>query len=228
MKTKKLLILLVIILFATPFAFAQYSGRQFIKEKISEQGGCRNVAITKTNGDLMLNGRNYWAASHCPSGLTEALDELASDGEYIDDVQLTENGSWLILYGNNGLQWSNIPYDLEQKLREYNRKEEVITSVSFNDDGDWIVVTKNYVAASSDVFTEWLSDGMEEYGELWTTCITDDALVAVFQNGYKFLGDVPSSLKDKLRATNMNVYRLKIAGTSWFFSDGKSNYSYNM
>lgn len=36
MKTKKLLILLVIILFATPFSFAQYSGRQFIKEKISE------------------------------------------------------------------------------------------------------------------------------------------------------------------------------------------------
>ena len=39
--------------------FAQNSrGRNYIKQNISEWGGCRNVAITDTGGDLALNGKN--------------------------------------------------------------------------------------------------------------------------------------------------------------------------
>ncbi len=209
-------------------ANAQSRDRSYIREQISRRGECRNVAITKTNGDLMIYGRNGWAASGCPSGLTDALDELTEDGEYIDDVQLTENGSWLILYGNNGVVWNNIPYSLEQKLKEWNRKKEVITSVTFNDAGNWIAVSTEHISASSPEVQEWIAEGMEKYGAVWATCVTDDALVVVYENGYRTIGEIPSTLGAKLNSTTIDVYRLKIAGSAWFISDGKSEYDYRM
>ncbi|MDR3226840.1 MAG: hypothetical protein LBT56_04120, partial [Prevotellaceae bacterium] len=101
-------------------------GRDYIKQQIRQQGECRNVAITKTNGDLMLYGRNGCARLGCPNSLNNAITELNNDRVYIDDVQLTEEGRWLILWGSNGIRWNDIPYSLERKLREYNNNNEVI------------------------------------------------------------------------------------------------------
>ena len=209
-------------------ADAQGRNRNYIKERIREYGECRNVAITKRNGDLMLYGENGWAASGCPKGLTEALRKLHDNGEYINDVQLTENGCWLILYGDNGIEWNDIPYSLEKKLREWNNNLEVITSVSFNDDGDWIAVSENYISASSTEIQDFVAEGMESYGGVWATCVTDDAIVVVYEEGYRTVGNIPSTLMSKLKSTSINVYRLKIAGEAWFLSDGKSQYDYNM
>ena len=206
---------------------AQYS-RQYIRDAIKEWGECRNVAITRTNGDIALYGLNGCARSNCPRDLDNALTQLNSDKEYINDVQLTERGRWLILYGNNGIKWSDIPYSLEQKLREFNRNREEITSVTFNDDGDWIVITTEHISASSSEIQDWLVAGLEDYGQLWTACVTEDGLVAVFATGYKFLGNVPEDLKEALRETSLDVYRLKIAGTAWFFADKNGSYRYNM
>ena len=202
--------------------------REYIRNQIEYQGSCRNVAITKTNGDLMLYGQNGWASSGCPKGLTDALSELNGKGEFIDDVQLTESGRWLILYGNNGIRWNDIPYSLEQQLREFNKDKEIITSVSFNDAGNWIVVTTDYYCASDARVSQWLEEGNKKYGKIWATCITDDAIVVVYANGYQFLGDIPSTLQERLRSTRMDVFRLKIAGESWFFSDGENEYDYRM
>ncbi|HMZ95311.1 MAG TPA: hypothetical protein PLD56_12395 [Chitinophagales bacterium] len=203
-------------------------GRAYIKQQIREEGECRNVAITKTNGDLMLYGKNGCARSGCPQSLNEAITELNNDNQFIDDVQLTENGRWLILYGNNGFRWNDIPYSLEKKIREYNNQNEVITSVTFNDAGDWIVITTNYFSSSDTRINEWLKEGNEKYGQLWAACVTDDAIVAVFQSGYKFFGEVPYSLKEALRNTRLDVFRLKIAGDAWFFADKNGIYEYNM
>lgn len=202
--------------------------RTYIKEQIRSKGECRNVAITKTNGDLMLYGRNGCARTGCPTSLNNAITELNNDNEFIDDIQLTENGRWLILYGNNGIQWNDIPYSLERKLREYNNKGEVITSVTFNDAGDWIIITNNYFSSSDTRINEWLKEGNEKHGQLWAACVTDDAIVAVFTGGYKFFGEVPYSLREALRNTNLDVFRLKIAGDAWFFADKNGRYRYNM
>lgn len=204
------------------------SGRSYIKGRIQAWGECRNVAITKTNGDLALYGQNGSARSGCPSNLNRALDDLNRREEYIDDVQLTEEGRYVILYGNNGIVWNDIPYSLEKQLRQYNREEEVITAVTFNDKGDWIVITTNYLAASDSSISQWLKEGNRQHGKLWTACITDDALVAVYEHGYKFKGNVPRDLKEALRSTTLDVVRLKIAGNSWFFADSKSRYRYSM
>jgi hypothetical protein len=219
-------LLLAMITMSCNLTFAQ--SREYIRNAISEWGECRNVAITKYNGDLALYGSNGYAHSGCPKGLNDAITELHNDGEYIDDVQLTEDGSWVILYGDNGLRWNDIPYSLEQKLREYNNMGEVITSVTFNDAGNWIVITKNYFSSSHSEVNQWLKEGNEEYGLLWAACVTDDAIVAVFDDGYKFIGNVPESLKKALRETNLDVYRLKIAGSAWFFADKNGRYNYNM
>ena len=202
--------------------------REFIREQIRKHGECRNVAITKTNGDLMLYGRNGWASTGCPESLTDALDTYTDNGDYIDDVQLTESGRWLILVGDNGFQWNHIPYSLEQTIREYNDRGEVVLSVTFNDNNQWVVIGKEHFSASNDSIRSWLKAGNEKYGMLWAVCITDDAAVAVFEDGYYFKGNVPESLKEALQETNLNVFRLKIAGSSWFFADIEGSYQYKM
>ena len=220
--------LITVFVLSSAIVKAQPRDRSYIKQQINYHNECRNVAITERNGDLMLYGSNGWAASGCPKGLTNALNALNEDGEYIDDVQLTENGRWLILYGDNGFRWNDIPYSLERKLREWNSSKEVITSVSFNDAGDWVAVCENYIAASDSDLQDWIAEGMEEYGAVWTTCITEDAMVVVYEEGFQTLGEIPSTLESKLTSTPIDVYRLKIAGEAWFISDGKSNYDYHM
>ena len=203
-------------------------GRNYIKEQIRKEGECRNVAITKSNGDLMLFGLNGCARSGCPSNLDNAIEALNNSGEFIDDIQLTEEGRWLILYNNNEMLWNDIPYSLEKKLNEYYENDEVITSVTFNDDNDWIVITTQYFSSSDNRINTWLKEGCDKHGQLWAACITDEAIVAVYANGYSFSGDVPQSLLDALDKTRLDVYRLKIAGSAWFFADLDGDYEYNM
>lgn len=225
-KLFKLALVSLLCLLALP-AEAQNS-REYIRNAIRKWGECRNVAITRTNGDVALYGRNGCARSNVPSGLNQAINELNERGEYIDDIQLTENGRWLILYGANGIKWNDIPYSLEKQLRKYNDNGEVITSVTFNDANDWIVITTEHVSSSASSIQAWLSSGMKDWGALWAACITDDGLVAVFENGYKYIGNIPSDLEAALRETSLDVYRLKIAGSAWFFADKNGSYRYNM
>lgn len=219
----------VVLLFFVAFTIsASARDRSYIRDRIKEYGSCRNVAITKTNGDLMLYGRNGWAADGCPSELTKRLHELHDDGEYIDDVQLTESGEWLILWGDNGMSWSDVPYGLEKKMREYHDRGDVITSVTFNDSGDWLIISREYYAASSSEILEFVQDGAERYGSVWAACITDDAIVVVYEKGYRTLGNVPDGLSEALKNTSWDIYRVKIAGSSWFIADKSGNYNYHM
>lgn len=217
---------LVLFVFVSIGSYGQ--GRAYIRQQIAEQGECKSVAITKSKGDLMLYGRNGWAGVELPSELSSSLKKLKRRKKHIDDVQLTEDGRWLILWEGNGIRWNYIPDDLEQRLHDYNKRREAIASVTFNDDGDWIIITDNYYVSSAQWITSWLKDGTKEFGELWTACITDDGMVAVYARGYQFFGDVPESLKEALGATDLDVYRLKVAGTSWFFADRDGGYHYNM
>jgi hypothetical protein len=222
----KKIVLALVLAVVSLSAVAQ--SREFIRNEIRKHGECKNVAITKSNGDLMIYGRNGWAATGCPTSLTNALHELNEADELIKDVQLTDNGSWLIIYGNNGLRWDNIPYSLEKMLIKWNNNSETITSVSFNDAGDWIAISTEHFAASSDWLQDWVAEGADKYGMVWATCVTDDAAVVVYEDGYRFYGNVPSEMKSKLNEVDFNVYYIKIAGTAWFMSDGKGAYSYHM
>ena len=144
-------------------------------------------------------------------------------------MQLTEDGEWLILVGKNGCQWSNIPSELESKLRQWNEAEETITSVTFNDDGDWIAVSTDHVASSNTDMDDWIKEGIETHGQLWAAHLTNDACVLCFENGYKFLGNVPQKLKDALKASKYDVYRIKFTKEgSYFFADQEGHYTFWM
>ena len=222
------LMTLIAVFFAMTTQSMAQSSREYIRTAIRERGECRNVALTKTGGDLMLNGRNGYAYKSILTGLANKIKELHDRDVYIDDVQLTENGSWIVLWGDNGVAWNDIPYSLEKKIREYNEDGEVINTITFNDDGDWIIITNTKYAASSSVYLDWLSEGEKTHGELWTAHITDDAIVAVYENGFKYGGEYPSTLRERAREADFDVYRLKFAGSAWFIADKRGNYDYHM
>lgn len=210
---------------------AQSNSREYVRNTIKRWGECRNVAITKTNGDVAIYGStgSGYACKDVPSTLAKTLRQLRDDNQYIDDVQLTENGNWLVLFGKNGIRYNGIPDDLKLTLQKARENDEVITSVTFNDAGDWIVISEEYVRSSGDNLQEWLQEGMQEFGGVFAACVTDDAVIVVFEQGYKYYGNVPPSLLEILSETTVDVYRLKISGGSWFFADrtGK-NFKYNM
>jgi len=233
MKTIRVVWLFILFLSTLNFEVLGQSrlNRAFIKENIEKWGGCKNVAITATNGDLAFYGKNAWASTGpTPKGLTDALDDLYEKDELIDDVVLTENGYWIVLYGNNGFRYDDdIPSDLYAEMRRYNKDDEVITSITLNDNGDWIIISEKHFTASNPNITEWLKEGMERHGGIWAAHITNDAMVAVFEKGYKYFGKVPEDLKDALEKTNINVYRLKFTPEgSYFFADRKGRYAYSM
>ncbi len=221
-----LLALMVFVL--SPNQSMSQNSREYIRNAIKEKGQCRNVAITRYGGDLMLYGRNGYAYKGIPYDLASKIDQLHAEGKFIDDIQLTEEGRWIILVGNNGAAWNDIPYELELKLREYNERNEVITSIAMNDNGEWAIIGTTIFSTSSSTISQWLKEGMDSYGQLWTVHMTEDAIVAVYARGFKYHGEVPYSLKSALREVSFNVYRLKFAGTAWFIADKSGNYRYNM
>lgn len=203
--------------------------RKYIKDQISIQGECKNVAITQYSGDLMLYGRNGWAASGCPTGLTDALEELSNNWESIEDVHLTDNGEWLILFGDNGIVCSSgIPCDLEVQLQAWNSRGEVILSASFNDAGEWIAISGNYASVSSPRLVDWVIEGIEKYGEPLSCCVADDAMVVIYKYGFKAKGHIPHTLSETLQSTLLDVHRLKISDDSWFIADEDGVCTYYM
>lgn len=221
---KKLAFLLIAVL--CPILMLGQNSRDYIKQAMKKWDNCRNVAITKTGGDIALSGKNGYSFSGIPTDLANAIKELKANDEYIDDIQLTEDGRWLILYGNNGFRWNDVPYSLENKMREFNSKQEVITSVTFNDNGDWIIISNKLYCASSQSLMDLLKDGNEKNGAVWTAHMTNDGVAVVYSDGYNFMGNVPENLKSALRSTKLDVARLKfLSNGSYFFADQKGNYS---
>lgn len=222
-------VLLAMALLMTATGANAQRDRNYVKSQIKKWGQCKNVAITKTNGDVALYGKCGYATSNVPTGLSNKLRELNRASILIDDVQLTESGRWCVLYGKNDAEWTtNAPSGLANKIHEYHRNNYVVRSISFNDYNDWVIVSDEYYSTSSTELMNWLKNGSNKYGRLWAVCITDDAAIAVYANGFCVRGDVPDDLLSALRSTSFNVYRLKVSGNSWFFADQNGNYRYYM
>ena len=228
MRMRRTAFIMALMTVFTVSLFAQSRGRNYIKQNISEWGAAAmwpSPTPEATSPSTERTTMPIRPASHRP--WPTRSKKYHDDDDYIDDVQLTEDGEWLILVGKNGCQWSNIPSELESKLRQWNEAEETITSVTFNDDGDWIAVSTDHVASSSTDMDDWIKEGIETHGQLWAAHLTNDACVLCFENGYKFLGNVPPKLKDALKATKYDVYRIKFTKEgSYFFADQEGHYTF--
>lgn len=88
MRMRRTAFIMALMTVFTVSLFAQNSrGRNYIKQNISEWGGCRNVAITDTGGDLALNGKNDYAyTAGIPQALADALEKYHDDDDYIGNV----------------------------------------------------------------------------------------------------------------------------------------------
>ncbi len=212
--------------YAPPAYSSPRSSRQFVRDHIENNANCRIVSITKVGGDVVVSGRNNWAANNCPRRLTEKLQEIADDDDLIIDVCLTELGRYIVLYARNAASWNGIPSEMEYALRQYNANDEELYSATFNDAGDWIVVSDQHYSCSATWLKQWLADGASKYGILRAAAVSTDAAVAVYDGGYKFFGNIPDDLKSELKDTFLDVRIIKIAGRAWFFAD-KTGYGYH-
>lgn len=219
-------LLLVASLFAT--SVSAQSNRSFITGAIENWGECRNVAITMTKGNIALYDENGCACDNVPTDLYNVLRQLNAEQVYIDDVQISEAGSWLVLYGTNGMLYRGLDEDLVAAMTDFNAAGEVINAVTFNDLGDWVIISSDHIMASNGQLQEWIANGLDMYGQLWSACLTDYGLVAVHEGGFRFVGDVPQGLKDALANTSINVYRLKFTRDSWFMADQRGNCHFDM
>lgn len=71
-------------------------------------------------------------------------------------------------------------------------KRPIINSIAFDDLGHWAVVgMATRFEASDNAIRTWQEEGETQYGALRCVHMTNDAMVAVYSNGYKFSGNVP-------------------------------------
>ncbi len=232
MKTfgKRSFVLALFVSLVTLGAFAQApTDRNYIKNSIKNWGSCRNVAITRTLGDVALANRHDYAANYVPNKMLDKLKELYENDNYIDDVTLTENGLWVILYGTNDAAWSDgIPTGLRDAILEFHNNDYYVRSISCNDKGEWAIVSKEYIKTSSTELTNWLKGYINQHGALWTVTVGEDGIFAVYENGYAKRGEIPEDLINALRETDLDYYRVKFAGSSWFFATEDGDYHYSM
>lgn len=202
--------------------------RAYLRGKIKEWGQCKTVAITVAGGNLALYGNNGWAKTgKVPSNLIDKIKEIEAEGKIINDVVLTENGAWVLLFGKNGYASSGVSEDLMEELKEYAGNQEEIVSVAYNDSGHWMVIGDHSVTASSEEITEFVREAPKEFGELWTAHFSDDGLVLVYENGLRYEGEVPDSVKKAMDDIEFDVFRLKyLPDGSYFISDRDGNCRY--
>jgi hypothetical protein len=64
---------------------------------------------------------------------------------------------------------------------------------------------------------------------LWAAHVTNDGLALCFAKGYKFFGNVPDGLKEKLQTTTMDVFRIVfLSDGCYFIADRQGHYAYLM
>lgn len=212
--------------FAVALAIAAQSPRENIAQQIKASEECTSVALTEANGNAIIHRRNEWYAEGCPNAFTEALYDLQVRDVELQDIHLTELDRWLVLYDENKIASDLLYENLKQKIANCQEDGEKITTVTFNDNGYWVIITTKQISASNDDLMDWIKDGCEQYGQIWTACITNNAAIAVYESGFKYFGNIPEDLKEALRTCESDIYTVKVAGDAWLFrcTNGYSRY----
>ena len=203
--------------------------RTGLAASINSWGSCRLVAITQTSGDIAINGGNGYEADGIPEKMVKDLMDIRSIQRPIQDISITETGDYVIIYGDNGLKCSNdIPDAMFNSLIKMNDNCERITSATLNDSGDWIVISDSHFETSDPELEALILEGMAQHGTIYSACLTNNSCIIVYENGYKSQGTFPETFTKALNSTKLNVYRIKIAGDSWFFADKEGRYQMSL
>jgi len=226
MKAKKLFFVVLLAAFSCGLLMAQ-SPRDYVKTTIKQWGQCRSVAFTMLNGTVAIAGRNMAAWQNVPNDLHQQLSAIANrdNGPYISDVQLTEGGQWVIV-GDQIIFGNTVRPELINEVKRLVGRGESINSITLNDFGRWIIITDTSFSASDSNTGSWLSNNRNNLGSLQTACLTaDNSLLAVFDRGMVYQGNLPDGLVKALGSTNLDINLIKVSLDTWFFADANGNYS---
>ena len=204
---------------------ASRESREYILNSMRQWNQCRSVALTQTQGNIAIYGRDGYSSMGVPSSLVDRLRQAINAREQIEDIHIAESGGWL-LFTLNTVYWDGIDSNLDNKLREISRNNEKVITATFNTRGEWILITdKTYSSSSSDI-QNWLTQGYNERGGIISVSITDDGVItSVHERGWRIRGSAPQALINALNSSNLDFKRIKICGTAWFFADNNGSYS---
>ena len=175
-------------------ANAQSRDRSYIREQISHYGECRNVAITKRNGDLMLYGK-----PHIP--FVEVSDDAKAITVTLGAPSKTFNvpglvSSWIIVK-NEALR---TPFFHWLEVNEFSSPTMFATigaEVAYTHGEEWLNQMTSYIEESIEVIDDYLKKNIPQIKIfrpqasflLWLDCrelkLSQDELVNLFVNKAK-------------------------------------------
>ena len=222
------------------FACMAQTDHSYIKQLIDERGEFRIVSMTENNGDLVVFGDNEFYETGCPEKLVAELTRIQKKGARIEDVQHTDKGSWIVVYGQNEYSTSLLGHPslyrtLVSKLNELKQKKIPVKTLSFCEIGYWAIITEGSLSdenADSSIESigelQGLLGQQGEHGNVLAVYFSDNAGIAVYENGVVHFGDVPQDLLDMVSSENEGVTDISFSGKSWFLSRGEADYSYDI
>ena len=207
---------------------ADSSYMSYIKESLKKYDQCRTGAITKSGPEVAIWGINgYSSNEYCHSDLKNALKEINSKEQTVNDVAVSESGNYVVVYGNNGYYYLDIPDEMAAWLQKYNKDKKNIISVAFTDEGRWAIVTENsYI--SDDYTSKVMDEAYAKYGYINSVSLSGNSVVVCCDGGV-YYKNAPKKLIERLNKVDFLPKVIKFTDNGLLLiTDGDKKYDYFM
>ncbi|MBL0129624.1 MAG: serine protease [Flavobacteriales bacterium] len=210
----------------TPTVVTNRDHRDFVRKAVDSWQNCYTMALTRTKGIFAMS-ENAMAYKGISVAVDSVLLKLAGDKRHVDDVILSESGAAVILYDGIGCTTQRVDKELLDQLSEILSHKTPIWSVAFNDNGAWAIVTEEGIYSSSSEIQGFIVTQEPDYGKLLSVTMTNNAVIACYEGGFTYVGEVPKRLLDAITESDMYVRTIKLSEDgSYFFGDNFGHYRY--
>lgn len=198
-----------------------------LKESIDEWKECKGGTITDSGAGAALCGSNGYRIIQIPKSLSDYLTEANEGRHEIVDVCVTEAGSYIMFYGLNGYAYKGgVPQGLKDAIQTVRSKSIKTVSASFNEAGEWCLVSENGDYYCSESVRRKIAPFVKDFGKLCSVTLTENALVACYQNGVYYY-NVNPKVEQSLSSINFKPKYVKFTDKGLLLiTDGVSQYTY--
>ncbi|MFR9620787.1 MAG: hypothetical protein SNH63_06165 [Rikenellaceae bacterium] len=199
------------------------------KNHIIASKQCRIGAFSMNGAAVIYWGDyDYFHTAELPVELQRIVRDYYNSRFKVRDITLTDGGNYAILYGDNGYNVKCAYDDFKLKLKAYNNLKEIISSMSFNDRGDWAIIGKNYYSYSSSRVGDFIEQGRQLYGDIYSIAFSDIGMIACFERGI-YYENIPLNLQQKLSNLSFKARFIKFSDEGFYLiTDGITEYAYFM
>ncbi|MGN1266045.1 MAG: hypothetical protein ACI4UL_09540 [Muribaculaceae bacterium] len=198
-----------------------------LKEAIDGWKECKGGVITDSGAGVAVYKSNGYQCASAPESLSSSLKE-ANDGRHeIVDVCITEANSYIMFYGLNGYSYKgSVPQGLKDAIQTVRSKTIKTVSASFNEAGEWCLVSENGDYYCSESVRWKIAPFVKDFGKLCSVTLTENALVACYQNGVYYY-NVNPKVEQSLSSINFKPKYVKFTDKGLLLiTDGVSRYTY--